>query len=104
MVFIKSYKYLSINVLFIINHFGLHGSSISTLALINGLKKEGVKVHIIGENGELLNEFRRITNGLFLVPKSRYHHPTFTRLLLILLCHKKCYGAKLQSDPCSTLP
>jgi hypothetical protein len=70
------------NLLFIMNYFGLHGSSMSILALARKLNEKGFNIFFIGCDGYLKDRFSEIAEDIFLEEKY-YHLPDITRVILL---------------------
>lgn len=70
------------NVLFVTNYFGLHGSSISLLSLAAGLKKYGHRLYFVAEDGDLRYKFDTIAEDICILRKHRYL-PSIRNILLI---------------------
>ena len=70
------------NVLFVTNYFGLHGSTISLLSLSSDLKKQGHNVFFIGGDGQLMRQFQDIAKYM-VVMKNRNYLPSMKKVALI---------------------
>ena len=76
------------NVLFVTNYFGLHGSTISLLSLSSDLKKQGHNVFFIGGDGQLMRQFQDIAKYM-VVMKNRNYLPSMKKVALIQRFVKK---------------
>ena len=70
------------NVLFVTNYFGLHGSAISLLSLSSELKKHGHCIFFMGGDGDLRNRFEDIAENIYVI-RNRKALPSLKKILLL---------------------
>ena len=70
------------NILFLTNYFGLHGSSIDLLTYTKYLKKMGHKVFFVGGDGYLRSAFEEIADNIYVLQNPKYL-PSIKRVLLL---------------------
>jgi hypothetical protein len=70
------------NVLFLTNYFGLHGSSIDLIIFSLHLRDLGHRVFFVGEDGHLKEQFAEVADDLY-VCKRRTYLPSLRDVLLL---------------------